>query len=94
MWPGGGASLQPGGRGADAYDEPARSVGGAAVQGHAGRSDADVEERGILRPLQGLLAKLAAAGALEHHCILSVTGVMELEHFAVLSWSRRLLEAV
>lgn len=67
---GGRAGLQPGGRGPDSHDEPAGPVGGPHVQRDAGRSDADVEERGLLRPLQGLLAKLAATRPLEHHRIL------------------------
>lgn len=68
--PCGGAGLQSSGRGADTYDEPAGFVGRPPVQRNAGRSDADVEERGILCPLQRLLAKLAATRALEHHRIL------------------------
>lgn len=68
--PGGSAGLQPSGRGADTYDEPEGFVRWPPVQRNHGRTDADVEERGILRPLQGLLAKLAATGALEHHRIL------------------------
>ena len=71
MRPGRGGGVQPGGRGAHAHDEPARPVRRPRLQGHAGRRDADVEERGVLRPLQGLLAQLAEAGALEHHRILT-----------------------
>lgn len=70
MRPGGSAGLQPRGRGTDQDDEPAGLVGGPPVQRNTGRGDADVEERGLLCPLQRVLAKLAATGALEHHRIL------------------------
>ena len=72
--PGRGSGVQPRGRGAHAHDEPAGPVGRAGLQGHAGRGDADVEERGLLRPLQGLLAQLAETGPLEHHRILTGAG--------------------
>lgn len=68
--PGGSAGLQPRGRGTDQDDEPAGFVGRPTVQRNTGRSDADMEEWGLLRPLQRVLAKLAATGALEHHRIL------------------------
>lgn len=67
---GGSAGLQPRRRGTDPDDEPAGFVGRPPVQRNTGRSDADVEERGLLRPLQRVLAKLAATGSLEHHRIL------------------------
>lgn len=70
MRPGGSAGLQPRGRGTDQDDEPAGFVGRPPVQRNTGRSDADVEERGLLCPLQRVLAKLVATGALEHHRIL------------------------
>uniref|UniRef100_G3QCC6 Uncharacterized protein n=1 Tax=Gasterosteus aculeatus aculeatus TaxID=481459 RepID=G3QCC6_GASAC len=46
-----GAGVQPRGRGAHPYDEPAGFVGGPHVQRNPGRADADVEERGLLRSL-------------------------------------------
>lgn len=67
---GGRAGVQPRGRGPDPHDEPARVVGRPDVQRNPGRGDADVEERGLLRSVQGILAQLAATGALEHHRIL------------------------
>lgn len=51
MWAGGRAGFQPRGRGPDPHDEPARSVRRPDVQRNPGRGDADVEERGLLRPL-------------------------------------------
>ena len=51
MWPGGGTGLQSRGRSPDPYDEPAGSVGKPHVQRNAGRGDADMEERGLLRSL-------------------------------------------
>nr|XP_006118157.1 brain mitochondrial carrier protein 1 isoform X1 [Pelodiscus sinensis] len=60
--------LQPSGRGADADDEPEGHSGErGALQRHAGWPVKDVEERGLLCPLQRVLAQLAPAWPLEHH---------------------------
>lgn len=64
------AGVQPRGCGPDPHDEPAGFVGRPDVQRNPGRGDADVEERGLLRAVQGILAQLAATGALEHNRIL------------------------
>lgn len=56
VWLGGRSGLQPRRCGSDPYDEPASSVRRSVVQRYTGRRDADVEERGLLRSLQGILA--------------------------------------
>ncbi|XP_061551023.1 kidney mitochondrial carrier protein 1-like isoform X3 [Phycodurus eques] len=67
MRPGGGAGLQPGGRGPDADDESERS---GFVPGNARLRTADVALGGFRGPLQGLLPQLAPSGPVEHHRIL------------------------
>ncbi|XP_061654111.1 uncharacterized protein LOC133489243 isoform X2 [Phyllopteryx taeniolatus] len=72
--PGGGAGLQPGGRGPDADDESERS---GFVPGNARLRAADVALGGSGGPLQGLLPQLAPPGPVEHHLLPHVRAAQE-----------------